>query len=132
MAFDALLSAAEQADVRDAFTDLYATFQALNEVPTLTLRRRSTTTEAYTDVATFRPYSIGLLNRAEQVSGTNTGAVTETAVGRMLVAGNLTIRDDDRFVWNGATCRVTLVSPDTNLAGLRSVEFSVSGVVEAS
>lgn len=128
MAFTDLLTDAEHAEVRDDFTDLYATFQAQNAVPTLTLRRRSTTTEAYTDVGTFRPYSIGLLNRAEQEAGVNAGAVTSTVAGRMTVAGDLVIRDDDRFVWNGTTCVVTLVSPDTNLAGLRPVEFTVSGV----
>lgn len=121
------LTTAEEAAIRDEFADLYATFQGLNDEPTLTLRRRSTTTEAFTTVATFRPYGLRLTNRAEQVAGVNAGAVTETVTGRMLVDGDLTILQNDRFAWNGEPCEVQMVSPDTNLAGLRLVEFTVIG-----
>lgn len=127
MAGTSHLTTAEEAEIRGEFADLYATFQGLNDEPTLTLRRRSTTTGAFTTVATFRPYGLRLLNRAEQESGANAGAVTSTVAGQMRVDGDLTILQDDRFNWNGEPCEVQMVSPDTNLAGLRRVEFAVIG-----
>lgn len=121
------LSAATVAKLRRLDRRGDATTQAVTAPPTVTLRRRDPATGNFGTEATFQPYALELADRMEQAGGANTGLVSATATGTMVVDGDLDIRRDDRFTVDGITYRVDLPEPVLTVGGHRTVRLTVLG-----
>lgn len=122
------ITEAELLELKPLYDEGKDTIRTYKNSPTLQLRRRNTVTEAFQDVyQPFRPVKIELAERVEQISGTNAGAVTIVQGGSFQYDGSFTIQRDDRFVLDGVPCVVTLVHPEANIFGYRTVEFEFLG-----
>ena len=109
------------------------TTQALQDPPTIQLRRRSTSSEAFTNVLTpFRPVAVELADRLEQSTGQNAGLAETVSGGSFTVLGTIAARRDDRFQLppydsngKGQVCVVTLVEPPGPVT--QTVQFAYLG-----
>lgn len=122
------ITEAELLELKPLYDEGKDTVRTYKNSPTLQLRRRNTVTEAFQDVyQPFRPVKIELAERMEQISGANAGAVTIVQGGSFQYDGSFAIQRDDRFVLDGVPCVVTLVHPEANIFGYRTVEFEYLG-----
>lgn len=124
----AFITEAELLELKPLYDEGKDTIRTYKAAPTLQLRRRNTTTQAFQNVfSPFRPVKIELSDRMEQVGGTNAGMVEVAQTGTFEYDGTFAIQRDDRFTLDGEPCVVDLVEPERNIFGYRTVRFRLLG-----
>lgn len=129
MARQSYLTGTQIADIADSFSDLNATFQAMQDPPVIvTVKRRSPTTGTYEplpELTGVHVVDIALDATQAQVAGRDSGAERIEVRGEVEFWEQeppLVLRPDDRFHWDGYSCVIEEVRPvedDTIIAQFR-------------